>query len=128
MTAAHEVVRATPPDPNWKWYNGLEAADPQRQPLTPTLIETAGLQAFARLEDLAAALAQRLASRRPILKRTVATYDGYDSFPAFSVYAQAEGATATAAALWIGCAAVQKTRAEDLEAAIAAAQQLSRAA
>lgn len=119
LDAAVEALQATPPDPNWTWWNGLNIADAQRQPQQPTLITLQGLFRCERLEDLALMIAERLEGRPPILKRTVATYEGYDTFPAFSVYAQAAGAEATAAAVYVGCVAVQKTKADELEAAIA---------
>jgi hypothetical protein len=120
---------ATPPAPHWKWWNGLEAASPQRQPQLPTLIEFGQLRAFDTLDALAAMLAERLAGRRPVLKLSVASFDGFDSFPAFSIHAEATGAERAAAAVYVGCAAVQKTKAHELEAAIAAAgQQLGKVA
>jgi len=117
-----EPAGATPPEPlaSWKWWNGLTPSQPQRMPLVPTLIEAGRLSRFDSLEDLGRALAERLADRAPVLRRSVASYPDFDTFPAFSVYAQAEGAQATAAQLYVGCVAVQKATAEQLLAAIAA--------
>lgn len=116
---------ATPPDPNWTWTNAMAISDPVNRPQAPSLIEYGELRPYPGIPALAAVLAGRLQGRRPVLKATIATFDGFDSFPAWSVYAQAEGAESTAAHVYIGCAAIQKTRREVFEAAIAeAAQQL----
>lgn len=107
------------------WWRSIEAADPQRQPDRPSMIVPGHqvLEPFDSLDLLAARIAGLLGRRAAVLTRTVATFEGYDTFPAFSVHARAEGAGDQApAALWVCCVAVQKTRAEDLEAAIAAAQ------
>lgn len=119
---------ATPPDPNWKWWSGLQGASPQRQPQAPSLVEVGRIRDFDSLEALAAAIAERLAGRRAVLVRSVASFDGFDSFPAFSIHGVADGAERAAAAVYVGCAAVQKTHAEALEAAIAAAQRTAIAA
>jgi hypothetical protein len=114
---------ATPPEPlaTWKWFNGLTHSQPQRMPLGPTLIEAGRLSRFDNLADLGRALAERLAGRPAVLRRSVASYPDFDTFPAFSIYAQAQDAEVTAAQLYVGCVAVQKATAEQLLTAIQAA-------
>jgi len=123
---ADPPFEGTPPEPaaTWKWYNGLAAAVPQRQPQQPSQIVAGQLVEHPTLASLAAALAERLAGAEPVLRRSVATLDSYDTFPAFSVYAREPGASAEPdlAAGAVAWAAVQKTTAAELLAAIAAAQ------
>lgn len=115
-----------------KWWGDLEVADPQRQPQKPVLIHCGfeGLQAFETLQDLAQVLATMLEARKPVLVRSVATYDGFDTFPAFTVNALASPGESGGppAATYLCTIGVQKAKAEDVEAAIAEAQQHARAA
>lgn len=112
---ADQPFAGTPPAANWRWYNGLDAARPERQPQRPSLIAPGGRELTAMsLAALGAAVAGLLRGRAPTLTRCVATFEGYDSFPAFTVKDEAGE--------FVGCVAVQKTPADEVLAAIAAAQ------
>lgn len=97
-----------------------------RRPTRPLLIEPGGkppLQ-YNTLAGLAAAVAGLLQGARPVLVRGAATYPGFDTFPAFSIHAEAPRGAAGGppAATYLCAVAVQDTPAEVLDAAIAAAQ------
>lgn len=115
-----------------EWWAALNDARPQHQPQVPTVILPgfAGMTTFATLPELAACLAERLAGRRPVLSRSVAAYPGFDSFPAFTVYAEGDAGESAGprAGLYVATIAVQRTPAAEIEQLLAGAGQTRAAA
>lgn len=124
------------PAPGWVWYNGLDDAREARQPKFPSLIVTGqpDLLAFTSLDGLAVQVAELLAGRAPIFVRSVGTYAGYDSFPAWSVQAlphpggEPGDNGGPPACAYVCSIAIQRVKIADFEAAVLAAQAERRAA
>lgn len=77
---------------------------------------------FPTLAHIADEVARRLAGRVPVLRRGVATYLGYDTFPVITIKAFNPGGGPTARMDWICACAVQDATSEDLGVLIEAAQ------
>lgn len=120
MSEAVSPIDATPPDPQWTWYSGLRGSQLTRQPERPTLFVPFKAHPYPDLATLAYELARRLQGASPRVTHAVVATDDFDTFPAFAI--TGEGGA------WIGYAAVQRTRKEQLAAAIVAAQAMGRAA
>lgn len=119
------ALAATHPEPgegpNKRWWGGLDGADPARQPQAPTLISCDVLASFPTLAQLADVVAARLDGREPTLIRSVASYPGFDTFPAFSVHGKGPPGEAGGPSVdpYVCTIAVQQTKAGDVIAAIA---------
>jgi hypothetical protein len=77
---------------------------------------------FPTLAHIADEVARRLNGRVPVLRRGVATYLGYDTFPVITIKAFNPAGGPTARMDWICACAVQEITSEQLGGLIEAAQ------
>lgn len=107
-----------PPPADWRWWNPVLSADPSRQPQVPTLIAigVGEAEAFPDLDQLAQRLAGLLNGAAAELHASIVLFGDFDAFPAWAVRAAGgDGVT-------LATVAIQKTKPEALQAALATAR------